>query len=252
MIDKDSFFDYRNTINSVTDSDIEHTKNYLAAIEAFSRVTYASIYVIDYLKKGFEFVSDNPLFLCGNTSDEVLKMGYAFYFKHVPKDDLDFLLRINNIGFDYYEKIPLGDRLLYTLSYDFHLVSLEGKKILINQQLTPMFLTSEGKVWKALCIISLSTGKGVGNIKVFKKGDNKVIEYDLDAKLWKTADRVILSKRETEILQYSSKGYTINDIAEVIFVSVDTVKFHRKKLFEKLQVSNITEAITCATNNKLI
>ncbi|MFA7471008.1 MAG: LuxR C-terminal-related transcriptional regulator [Weeksellaceae bacterium] len=32
----------------------------------------------------------------------------------------------------------------------------------------------------------------------------------------------------------------------------DTVKFHKRKLFKKLEVNNISEAIVCAINNKLI
>lgn len=248
----DSFFDYRNTINHLTDDDKVQTSDYLAAVKAFSRATYASVYVIDYFKKGFEFVSDNPLFLCGNTSKEVLQMGYAFYFKHVKKEDLDLLLTANNVGFDFYEKLPLDERILYTISYDFHLISSEGKPILINQKLTPLFLNNEGKMWKALCIISLSSEKTSGNIKIYKKGDNKVFEYDINSKSWKCSEKVALSKREKEILHYSSRGYTISEIAEAIFVSVDTVKFHRRKLFDKLEVTNISEAIICANNNKLI
>jgi DNA-binding NarL/FixJ family response regulator len=47
-------------------------------------------------------------------------------------------------------------------------------------------------------------------------------------------------------------GLTINEIAERIFLSVDTVKFHRRKLFEKIDVHNITEALAFAINNKLL
>ena len=41
-------------------------------------------------------------------------------------------------------------------------------------------------------------------------------------------------------------------MAEPMCVSPDTVKFHRRKLFEKLEVTNISEAIIYTTNNKLI
>jgi len=74
----------------------------------------------------------------------------------------------------------------------------------------------------------------------------------LEGDYWKATERIELSNREKEILQLSTRGYTISEIAETIFVSPDTVKFHRKKLFEKLEVANISEAIVCAANNKLI
>lgn len=252
MKNQDSFFNLNNTVNKVTNEDKEQVLDYMAPIKAFSRATYSSIYVIDYLKKGFEFVSDNPLFLCGNTSEEVLQMGYAFYYKHVPQADLDLLLKINTAGFDFYERLPIDERVLYHISYDFHLISADGRLILINHKLTPIFLTNEGKIWKALCFVSLSSEKSPGNIKISKSSENKIYEYDIDNNYWKCNEKIVLSKREKEILHYSTRGYTINEIADAIFVTSDTVKFHRRKLFDKLQVANISEAITFVKNNKLI
>ncbi len=246
------FFLDRNTVKHITDDEIKQTSNYLEPIKAFARTTYKSIYVIDYEKKGFEYVSDNPLFLCGHTSEEVRDMGYAFYFKYVPKHDLDLLLKINNIGFDFYDKIPLEERKQHTITYDFQIKNPHGKTILVNQKLTPLFLNNEGKIWKAICIISISTAHSSGNIKIYKKGDNKIYHYDLEEDYWTTTERVKLTNREKEVLQLSTRGYTINEIATAIFVSPDTVKFHRRKLFQKLEVSNISEAISQATNNKLI
>lgn len=246
------FFSLKNTVNNISESDFLQTSDYLAPIKAFARTTYKSIYIIDYQKKGFEYVSDNPLFLCGHTSEEVKEMGYAFYFKYVTKPDLELLLKINTAGFDFYEKLPVEERLSYTISYDFNIKNQEHKTILINQKLTPLFLNKDGKVWKAICIISLSTAQNSGNVEIYKQGDNKIYIYDLEGGFWKTEDKITLTSREKEILQYSARGFKINEIAETIFVSPDTVKFHRKKLFDKLEVANITEAISFATNNKLI
>jgi DNA-binding CsgD family transcriptional regulator len=252
MADVSDFFSNRNTVRDVEKNELEQISNYLEPVEAFSRTTYKSIYIIDYQKKGFEYVSDNPLFLCGHTANEVEEMGYAFYFKYVVPEDLDLLLKINTVGFDFYEKIPVEGRKDYTISYDFHLKNQEGKKILINQKLTPLFLTNEGKIWKAICIVSLSAEQGSGNIKIHKKGDSVVFEYDLEGDYWKKKEKIQLTSREKEILHYSTRGYKISEIAEAIFVSPDTVKFHRRKLFDKLEVDNISEAIVFATNNKLI
>ena len=146
----------------------------------------------------------------------------------------------------------MEERKNHTISYDFHIKNQEGKTILINQKLTPMFLTNNGKIWKAICIVSLSAERQAGNIKIYKKGDNKIFKYDLDGDFWKADEKIKLSSREKEILQLSTRGFTINEISESIYVSPDTVKFHRRKLFDKLEVTNISEAIMYATNNKLI
>ena len=252
MGDIDNFFSLKNTVRNISDNELKQTENYLEPIKAFARTTYKSVYIIDYQKKGFEYVSENPLFLCGHTAEEVKEMGYAFYFKYVTKEDVDLLLRINTIGFDFYEKIPVEERKCHTISYDFHLKNNEGKVILINQKLTPLFLANNGKIWKAMCIISLSAEHNSGNIKIYKKGDNKIFKYDLEGGFWKATEKIKLTSREKEVLQFSVRGFTINEIADAIFVSPDTVKFHRRKLFDKLEVANISEAIANAINNKLI
>ena len=106
MPDISDFFSFVNKVETLSIEDQKQAVNYLESIKAFARTTYKSLYVIDYKEKGFDYVSDNPLFLCGNTAQEVKQMGYAFYFKHVIKEDLDLLLKINTIGFEYYEKVP--------------------------------------------------------------------------------------------------------------------------------------------------
>ena len=252
MADVNSFFSLKNSIGRLTDTDKRQTANYLEVVEAFARTTYKSVYVIDYEKKGFEYVSDNPLFLCGNSAAEVQEMGYAFYFKYVPKADLELLLKINTIGFDFYETKPLEERKDYSISYDFHLKTEAGKTLLINQNLTPLFLTESGKIWKAICFVSLSTQQNAGNITITQKGSTEKRIYDLATDCWKAVKKIELTQREQEILHYAIRGYAITEIAEKIHISSNTVKFHRKKLFEKLGVATIYEAISFATVNKLI
>lgn len=248
----EDFFSYRNTVKDISDNEFKQTANYLEPIKAFARTTNQSIYIIDYKEKGFEYVSENPLFLCGHTAKEVQEMGYEFYLKYAPEKDQDLLLKINTIGFDFYDKIHVEQRKDYTISYDFHLKNKEGKSILMNQKLTPLFLTDDGKIWKAMCVISLAVASDAGNIRIYKKGDNTIFKYNLEDECWVSSQSITLSNREKEILQLSSRGFTITEIAEEIFLSPDTIKFHRKKLFEKLEVSNISEAIAQTTNNRLI
>ncbi|WP_028284089.1 response regulator transcription factor [Olleya marilimosa] len=252
MPDKNDFFSFQNSVENISHQEYLQTSYYLESIKVFARLSNNSVYIIDYKEKGFEYVSDNPLLLCGHSAREVQQMGYAFYIKYVIKKDLDLLLKINQIGFDFYEKIPLKERKDYTISYDFHLKNQEGKKILVNQKLTPLFLTDEGKIWKALCLVSLSSSNYAGNIKIYKKGNQKFLEYNEEKCLWHSAQTIKLSNREKEILHLSIRGFTINEIAQEILLSNNTVKFHRKQLFEKLKVSNITEAVSLAKSNYLI
>lgn len=52
----------------------------------------------------------------------------------------------------------------------------------------------------------------------------------------------ILSKREREVLELIAKGKSNGDIANSLYISVRTVKFHVSSILTKLNVKNRTEA----------
>lgn len=52
-----------------------------------------------------------------------------------------------------------------------------------------------------------------------------------------------LTPRELEILQFTAKGLEQKQIAEILGISYATVVSHKKKLFKKLGVHNVAEAI---------
>ncbi|WBV58338.1 LuxR C-terminal-related transcriptional regulator [Chryseobacterium daecheongense] len=246
-----SFFFAEPAMKEASNEESLPVNNYLEVTDALSRAIYMSVFIIDYQKRNFEYVSENPLFLCGNTPEEVKKMGYDFYFKYVQKSDADLLSKINRLGSEFYERIPAEERKYYTLSYDIHLLN-NNKAILVNQKLTPLFLTDEGKIWKAMGVVSLSTNTDSGNITILRQGTNDYWWYDTQREMWRNEEKIKLTEREMDVLRYYAQGYTINKIAEKIFVSPDTIKFYRRKLFEKMQVSNISEALAFVTNNKLL
>jgi DNA-binding CsgD family transcriptional regulator len=61
-----------------------------------------------------------------------------------------------------------------------------------------------------------------------------------------------ISKRELEVLALMAEGLSNNEIAERLFVSLNTVKTHSAKLFEKLEVKRRTQAIETAKKLQLL
>jgi NarL family two-component system response regulator LiaR len=61
-----------------------------------------------------------------------------------------------------------------------------------------------------------------------------------------------MSRRELEVLQLMAQGLSNQQIAEQLFVSLNTVKTHSSKLFEKLEVQRRTQAIEKAKRLNLI
>lgn len=64
--------------------------------------------------------------------------------------------------------------------------------------------------------------------------------------------RAVLSERETEVLEYITKGFTANEIAELMSVSRHTVVTFIRRIYAKLEVKSKTEAVYEARNQGLL
>jgi DNA-binding CsgD family transcriptional regulator len=64
--------------------------------------------------------------------------------------------------------------------------------------------------------------------------------------------RLGISKREYEVLELMAKGLTNQQIADKLFVSLNTVKTHTSNLFLKLEVSRRTQAVQRGKELRLI
>jgi LuxR family maltose regulon positive regulatory protein len=62
----------------------------------------------------------------------------------------------------------------------------------------------------------------------------------------------LLSQRELEVLQLIAVGLSNQEICEQLFLALDTVKGHNRRIFNKLQVQRRTEAIARARELGLI
>lgn len=81
-------------------------------------------------------------------------------------------------------------------------------------------------------------------ILVNKSPDFKVNESEIN--------RLGLSKRELEVLQLMAEGLSNNEIADKLFVSLNTIKTHSKNLFGKMDVERRTQAVDKAKKLSII
>jgi DNA-binding NarL/FixJ family response regulator len=72
--------------------------------------------------------------------------------------------------------------------------------------------------------------------------DNKLINSELSQ----------ISSREIEVLKLIAMEYSTNEVADKLFVSVNTIESHRKSLMKKLDVKNVVGLIKFAMRHKLV
>ncbi|MGJ7558782.1 response regulator transcription factor [Variovorax sp. RB3P1] len=61
-----------------------------------------------------------------------------------------------------------------------------------------------------------------------------------------------LSPRELKVLRLIAQGWSNREIAEAVFLSVNTVEFHAKSIYRKLSVKSRTQAVHEATQHGLL
>lgn len=101
-------------------------------------------------------------------------------------------------------------------------------------------------------MVSLSTRVNAGHIEIRRTGHKGYWTYLLDQHKWEECKGITLNDKEKDILTLSAQGYTMNEIADKLCIAIDTVKYYKRKIFERMEVKNITETLSFAINYKLL
>jgi DNA-binding CsgD family transcriptional regulator len=100
-------------------------------------------------------------------------------------------------------------------------------------------------IWLALKLTRPKTHTVIVEKEVIIKSSDFVLnEHELN--------KLGLSKREMEVLQLMAGGLSNQEIADRLFVSLNTIKTHSSKVFEKLEVQRRTHAVDKARKLNLI
>jgi DNA-binding NarL/FixJ family response regulator len=80
----------------------------------------------------------------------------------------------------------------------------------------------------------------------------KVVNLFRQNKIDRKGVQSLLSEREKEVLNGLSNGKSYQEIAENLFISIDTVRQHIRNIYSKLQVHSQSEAVASAIRKGLI
>lgn len=89
----------------------------------------------------------------------------------------------------------------------------------------------------------------IGALAAGQKESAQVVLDTLDIDTLNKLAIAPLSEREFEIYQSLLKGLSNQEIADTLFLSVNTIKFHLKNIYEKLEVKNRVQAVKLLLEN---
>ncbi len=241
FFDKSDTFDYS-----------ERDHYFIQCLKAIEALMDIDAYILDYKNEEILYATKDCSIYSGNSLENIKKQGLHYYDKIIVSDDVDMLIPTNSIVFDFFYSLPMNKRRNFNgyYTHDFRIRNKKGKIILINHKITILDLTNDGKIRLGLCVISYPTNDKPGNAYL-KMNDNSVVyQYMPSANKFVEVKTQKLTSRAMTILKLASNGKTEAEIAKQLDISIFTVKYHKKKIFSRIGVKNIAEAIQWMNNQK--
>ena len=168
---------------------------------------------------------------------------------NVHPDDVEQLIKNEALSTYFFnEFIDQEQKLYYKATHQYRLLDRFQKYKLLLVQEVLLTLDEQGKISKSLINFSdISSFAAVGNsnisfidIRGIKSYTNVEVEIDLHKN---RPGSDTLSSREIEILHLVSEGYNSKEIADMLYISYDTVRTHRNNIVTKNNFKSINQAV---------
>jgi len=210
----------------------------------------STFFMITNTNKGnYEFISNNLEYATGLSKTELKEKGIPYFLSLIHPDEIvSWMLIIKELMEFYMVNYEVEDLKKLEFQYNYRLRVDKDKYLNILENQVNLIADDHGKP-----IV------GLGHFTVFGQGKRKpmkaVARFLNSKNEYETVYRKIygsslleegISNRERDILRLLAIGLTNDQIAEKLFISVHTVKTHRKNMLAKCNVKNITElAVKC-------
>jgi DNA-binding CsgD family transcriptional regulator len=235
----------------VDDADYVEFEKKLTFLERLSEVENSSVTVMDIYQKKYTFIRSKYIEKFED-SDNVQSFQDPLHFAQlIHPDDIPFVYDSYKKTFHFVLSLPVEERKDYKLILNFRQLDKRGRYINVILQLVVLELDKKGNIWLVLIIDDLLPDKisfNEINRRLVNIKNGRICLFKNDFENSKT----ILSNREIEVLGLISKGFVSKEIADKLFLSVNTVNNHRQNILEKIKATNTSEAIAYASNLGLL
>jgi DNA-binding CsgD family transcriptional regulator/PAS domain-containing protein len=218
-------------------------------LKLLSSVGNSAISIFDLNKKDHVLISDNYATLFGYDLEIASREGWSYFDKDYHPDDLRDLLEAGiyfiQMGFSLRDETVRD----YKMIYDYRRKNKHGDYVRVIEQQNVLELDNRNQVWLALSVLDISPLSDVSTpfrCRLVNSKTGELFHFP------PVIEKPPLSNREVEILSLISKGLISKQIADKLYISVNTVNTHRQRIIEKLNVANTTQAIQYAAKTGLI
>jgi DNA-binding CsgD family transcriptional regulator len=207
----------------------------------------------DYRDMSLPFFTENIEDLSGYSAEFLRANGLAGVISALHPDDAKEHVAFNNLFLEVFQKASITEKKTFEQSYTLRWMhKITQKEIWFFTKAKPYLIDEKGNF-----IYDLHIGLLITNNEHLK-GYDWSYSYVMDngAKVTQhkdTAQRkdLDLSKKEKEVALLLLEGLDSQEIANRMFISINTVFTHRKKILKKLGAKNSNDLMKILISNKL-
>lgn len=216
--------------------------NFQSIVENDLSTSYSCIF--NWMHMRYIYVGASIKGILGYDRKEFLNEGLNFVLSIIHPDDIQQLRELYDCIFSYYYSTPPRLRPQLRFSYNFRVRTSEGNYLHILRQSTFTDFTEDGKPILEFIESTDITGFNCTmyiTLRIHKISANQIYElcyiHEFSEKLYE------LSERENQVFEFIKLGHTTKEIASKLYLSVETIKSHRKHILSKIGARNMTSAI---------
>ena len=227
---------------------------HISFLESLSVVQNSFVSIFDLAKMEHAYLSPNFADLLGWETVKISSPDNEYINQRMHPDDLAHLNLVSGQFFGLILRVdPVwrGQMKFIKLIMDYRTQGKDGNYIRVIEQHKLLELDKYGNAWLSMSVLDISPDQDLNSLCRYRLVNTLTGElYHFPSVELITEHK--LSFREKEILQLLGKGLISKQIADKLFISVNTVNTHRQRIIEKLNVNNTAEAVQYAGRLGLI
>jgi DNA-binding CsgD family transcriptional regulator len=218
-------------------------------LEGITRLSSLSLMVVDLTEQKLIYRSKNLLFADKAFQNEMQRKSYNPYWSLMDPKDYKLMTEIVKAYKELVRELKGDKKRQHSFVMSFHIWIRKQKRI-ITQKFTPLRLHPDGTLWTGLFQMTISSGNKCRKPAVL--GADFIYSYDLSKRRFLPYQILAeLTIVEKAILLRAAEGLSSKQIANDLCKSINTIKTHKERLFVKLGVSSMNEALAFVSNYNL-
>lgn len=217
--------------------------------EGISRLSDLCFVVIDFSDHKLVYRSKNLLFVDLALESDVQRESCNPFWSLMDQKDYELMMVVDKVYESLVKELKNDEKCNHTFVMNYHIWFRKQKRA-VTQKFTPLKIRADGTLWLGLFMMTISPNNSCRKIAVLGKGFKYL--YDLSKRKFLPYNEFVgLTLLEKAILLRAAEGLSTKQIANDLCKSVNTIKTHKERLFAKLNVNSMNEALALISSYNL-